>query len=538
MYEDHKEQCLQYLRGMFAFAIWDRKNKTLFLARDRLGIKPLYYSYINNQFVFASELKALIASKIIPNSLNRLGVQNYFLTYSLATPLTIFENSLQLPAGNYMMIKEGIASMKEYWDIPMIAGCKEKSRMDYLTCLREKLEDAVKLHLYSEVPFGVFLSGGIDSSIIAALTSKILKDDPHTFSIGFEETEFSEIHFASQIAKMFKTNHTELIVTTRDIIRELPRIIKAMDQPTGDGINSYFISQLAAQNNIKTCLSGIGGDEIFGGYDLFKTIPKIKIIQKIAPIISGITSTKRLPASFYNITWLRHFLRLADQGSSFEGLYSIFRTLHNDSQIKQFFTRDFLSESEKEFSYVEVITSAMKKIDNNLDDFKKISYLEMKTYMQDILFRDADIMSMQHSLEIRVPLVDHEFVEAACAIPSQYMKSGIQPKQMLIDSVKDLIPREFFERKKQGFIFPFELWMRTILRPLVDNMLSKYSINRRNIFDYSAIQNLYHAFYAGHKRIVFTKLWSLVVFELWCRYHIDGEDICSLFDEYVRKDGL
>ncbi|MFQ5914080.1 MAG: asparagine synthase (glutamine-hydrolyzing) [Nitrospinota bacterium] len=286
LYEQYGEGCLKYLRGMFAFGMWDKRNRCLFIARDRLGKKPLYYSWDGKRFLFASEIKALLASDLVERRLNPAAVVAYLTFGSVPVPVTIIKGIEALLPGCYLKYQVGRVELKRYWHIPFSEN-PDLSEAETIETLRGLLEEAVRLRLVSDVPIGAFLSGGIDSSVIVALMRKITGGSIRTFSMTFREQEFSEACFAEQVARKFGTEHTEYVVTAEEVRNELEKIVWAMDQPTVDGVNTYFVSKVARQSGTVVALSGLGGDELFGGYSSFLLVPRLCRVSRLVRAIPG-----------------------------------------------------------------------------------------------------------------------------------------------------------------------------------------------------------------------------------------------------------
>jgi len=506
--------CCSRFNGMFAFAVWDQKEKTLFIARDRLGIKPLYFYNANDSFVFSSEIRSLLASGIVPKKLNSDALIDYMRYQTVHAPETIIDGVEVLPPGHYIKIAEDDVVTGQYWHI--IQNHKshtlDKSRDEVKFDIRELLKNSVKRRLVSDVPFGAFLSGGIDSSIVVGLMNEVGVNDLKTFSITFEEEKFSEAKFARMIANKFGTDHQEIKLTPTDFINELPHALSAMDHPSGDGPNTYIVSKATKEAGVTMALSGLGGDELFAGYDIFKRSYDLeskkylnsfpKLIRQIGGAVLKTVKPTVASQKIYEI--------LKSDYIHFEYTYPVSRQVMLDHELINLVSRDLLPDNvvfQQINAQLGVGSSGI-----GLPILSKVSYAEITTYMQNVLLRDADQMSMAHALEVRVPFLDHELLEYVFAIPDEF-KYPIYPKKLLVESVGDLLPPEVVHRPKMGFTFPWEHWLKNELRTFCEERIDSFSrraeINGEPVWDY------WKSFLAGSTAIKWSKIWYLVVLENW-----------------------
>jgi asparagine synthase (glutamine-hydrolysing) len=520
------EKCLHEFRGMFAFAIWDNDRKRLFLARDRMGIKPLYYSLKDGNLIFASEVRALLESGLVPRRLNPLGLLNYLTFGSAYDPETLIEGINALRAGNYIIWENGRIKEEEYWDIASHQGqpsskptiLDEKGKKKMLSDFRVILEEAIHLRLVSDVPVGVFLSGGIDSSTIVGLLSKNAPSKVSTFSIVFKELDYNESYYSRIIAKRFDTDHHEILLSQQDAIEAIPNAIRAMDQPTIDGINTYIVSREARRAGLKVALSGLGGDEVFAGYTNFKTIPKMerftrnwKYIPPTIRILAAKTYAHLVHESDRNLK-LTTFI----QGNGdIAHPYVLSRLLFTPNQQKRLLT---LYDST-------IFENANKTLSDTLhrteqfDSINRVSYLELRNYMLNTLLRDTDFMSMAHGLEVRVPLIDHKVVEYLFTLPGNLKVNAHVPKYLLIKATEDLLPDEVVHRSKRGFTLPFEHWLKDELRNKVESTLLDVRKNSLDEFlNPEGIKEFWQAFLNGHTS--WSRPWALYVLEQWCKLYL------------------
>lgn len=519
-YERWGKDCLQALRGMFAFALWDNARQELFIARDRLGIKPLYYYTAPGLFVFGSEVRALLASELVPRKLDSIALWEYLGYQSVPAPRTLIEGVRVLKPGCWMTIDApGNVSEKSYWDLLENASSEAQaaSAGESKRRVRELLAESVALHLVSDVPVGAFLSGGIDSSAIVALVREA-GQTPRTFSIVFDESEFDENIYARRIAERFQTEHTEVHLTERALLEQLPSALAAMDQPTGDGVNTYVVSQSVRSTGIKVALSGLGGDEFFAGYPSFKRLRRMmKYLRhwSIAPQslrALAASAVKTLGGS--SIQASKAALMLGGDGS----LASVFPVTRQVLSIEQ---RRFLmhdsweqSVSKRPDPYVELLEEKYRAT-TAAEMLSLISYAEGRTYMHDVLLRDTDQMSMAHALEARVPLLDHVLVEYLMGLPDERKVSNGTPKRLLVESLDGLLPDEIVHRPKRGFTLPFNLWMRGGLRQFCEERLTPERIGSRGFFRPERVRELWQSFQDGRANVSWSRLWVLVVLEDW-----------------------
>lgn len=532
LYEEFDNEFLNHLRGMFAFAFWDENKKEFYLVRDRLGIKPVYYSENNGTLLFASELRALICSGLIKPEID-LNSLDYYLSFGyVPQPYTLLNKIRFLLPGHFLYAKDKHIEITKYWDFPK-SGDTDIRFNEIIPKTRQLLEESILLHQVSDVPIGAFLSGGIDSSAMVGLMSSLSDEPVRTFSIGFEQTpsHYNELDIARITSRRFKTKHSEVIVTGQDVLNEIDNIIGYIDQPSFDGINSYFVSKAAKEGGVTVALSGLGGDELFGGYGSYKTIPKFANALKLwgrIPINfkKSIVNIISMQKTFgLNKSQNKKISRMVWADTPI-GLYAIARLLLWPEEKKQLYSSEmnlFLSSNQKRQTILELLTNTVN-LDSNL--WHIISELEMQTYMSWRLLRDTDVMSMAHSLEVRVPIIDHKLVEFICGLPSGWEKSLGFPKRLLKKALSDILPQEVLNQPKHGFEFPLEIWMKNELKPLVEDTLSETTIKNRGLFKHGEIFRLYQSFLKGE--LSYPIIWQFVVLELWMQNFLDGNSKSNL----------
>jgi len=540
LYEEFGKECVHHLRGMFAFVIWDIHTKTLFSARDQFGIKPLYYSQVKEKLVFASELKALIASGLVPKVINPTAIWHYLSFGAIPTPLTIWKDIWTLPPAHRLTFCNGRVEIEQYWDpktTQIQSEGKGMTEQEAVSEVRRLLEEAVHLQLISDVPLGAFLSGGIDSSTIVGLMTQFSHQPIRTFSVGYDVggDKFDERRFALMAARHFETDHQELLVTCQDLISKIEKIIWYMDQPSHDALNSFVVSQAAA-SGVKVALSGLGGDELFGGYSTFKFISllhKFHWVKRNLPSWVKQTAVKLEKALHmrYRAQWpLRVCVGIGGGYDTIIEQFAIIRFFFTDIEKRSLLSPDFLSflrSDDQHNSSLHLLRIIADSVHDS-DLFNQISYLELKTYMGDVLLRDMDVMSMANSLEVRVPLIDQKLVEFVISLPGYLKQDGSRKsKHLLIESVKDLIPIELLYRRKKGFALPMPIWLlEPGLREIVEDCLSEQSVHNRGIFDWPAVRQTKREFYErnqfGNSGQVWLRVWILTVLELWFRTYLSG----------------
>jgi len=504
--------CLQYFRGMFAFAIWDRKDKEIFIARDRMGVKPLYYYLDEERLVFASEVRSILATGLVEKKIDHSALLEYFTFQSVSYPYTMIRGIRQLEAGAWTRIGKGKAEYGSYWDLTNVSrdfdfedAAATRGR------IRDLLLQSVKRRLISDVPVGAFLSGGIDSSAVVGLMAEAGDAAPNTFNICFEEKEYDESMYADIIAKKFKTNHTRILLRSTVFLDELENGLNALDTPSGDGINTYVVSKAIRQHGMTVALSGVGGDELFGGYPFFRQYLQLRrnaflwktplaIRKFIAGIVSGQTHGR-----------MGRMMQLlqAPSGDAIQDIYPVFRQILSPALIREFTTLSFGDDGVT--SVHQEILKRKKEI-SRLPVMSQVSVAEYLGYTQHTLLKDTDQMSMAASLEVREPFFDQDLVEFVLAVPDD-LKRGGYPKSLLVDSLKPLLPDEIVFRKKQGFLFPWNIWLKNDLRSFcerhINNMAQRPFINGDRLLAY------WRKFLAGDKNTRWAEIWLFVVLENW-----------------------
>lgn len=456
LFERDGPACVNRLVGMFAFAIWDSKEKSCFLARDPLGIKPLYYSAFPRDLIFASEVRAILQSNQVAKCISSESLFNYFLNGTVAEPNTLLEGVRVLPAGHYLLWQNNRVTVTEYWHVKF--SSKWGNGAEPADFLRDALLQSVKRHFVSDVPVGVFLSGGVDSSAIVALAKVSGYEDLRTFSISLDDPKLNEGDVAARTADHFGTRHTDWRLTGATGASLLDEFIDKIDRPTIDGFNTFCVSKVAHDAGLKVVLSGLGGDELFGGYQTFQRVPTILewgIAMNRVPTFRhwiGRVLERTLPSSP-----LRRIGSFFEGPATIESAYQTVRGVFTPGEASLLCRHYLGDEVVFEKTTVDPLISDVSPQD-------AVAQLEIERYMRNQLLRDSDVFSMAFSLELRVPFVDRKLVECAARIPAeQRLRKG---KRLLVEAVPE-IPDWVVNRKKQGFVFPFANWMRAEWRTIL-----------------------------------------------------------------------
>jgi asparagine synthase (glutamine-hydrolysing) len=520
LYEEAGENCVQHLRGMFAFAVWDTRKQRLLIARDRLGIKPLYYAQQDGCLVFGSEIKALLRHPAVAASPNLEGLGHFLSLKYVPAPETMFAGINALPPGNLMVCDRGGLRIRSYWRLSF-AGNSSRHRREssYAEELEALLRESVKLHLVSDVPFGAFLSGGIDSSTIVALMSEFLDAPVKTFSVGFDGdgAASSELPYARLVAERFGTDHHELPIRGRDLVERASKVVWHLDQPIADPatLANYMVAELAGRH-VKMVLTGEGGDELFGGYARHAG-------DKLSPLFRHVpASAKTLGLACASYLPGLHRPKLAlyalCQPTETTRLVNWFPLFH--PEIKAALLTDAVKGTLNGRSAERVFADHLLRTDA-ADPLSRMLYLDTTLWLPDDLLARGDKTSMAASVEARVPLLDHELVEFAARLPPGLKVKGLARKYLLKKVAARWLPRQIIRRKKQGFPIPLSAWFRNEARPFVRDLLAPVTIRRRGLFNPQVVQTLIEQ--NESRRIdAGPLLWALINVELWYRLYIDS----------------
>src|SRR6202166_1823938 len=538
-YEEWGEQCLRELRGMFAIAIWDARSSgttgeaarhaRIFLARDGLEIKPLYYAVAGGAFLFSSEVRSLLASgqlqpRVSPDSLEA------FLTFgSLIEPSTLVQGIFSIPPGHCISFSADVPpakpAPKPYWiysdAVLKHEGPSPKDFNQAAKQLRPLLEETVQDHLIADVPLGIFLSSGLDSKSLGALASRI-KSDLHTFTVVFPEQRFSEAAISRETAKRFKTQHQEILLAPDILVGQLDDAVKSLDQPTMDGLNTYFVSRAAARSGLKVALSGLGSDEIFGGYSTFESTPRAAFVAGLGRWIPG--PFRPLSAAVAVRVASGDAVRKAAAAwrspRDFPHAYYFTCLLFTPFRVRRLLAPYFES-LEHSNSHENLWRERMRETARQagrLDSFTAVSCFELQSYMVNTLLRDTDSASMANSLEVRVPFLDHRLVEFVGRLPKNAKYARHVPKSLLVEALSDLLPDEVVGQSKRTFTLPWEVWLRGPLGVQLSQDLANLTPPLLRLMNQRSVRGAWHNFVIGHT--TWSRPWSLYVLNEWVRHHV------------------
>ena len=526
LYEEYGRDCVQHLRGMFAFVIWDQKRRVLFGARDRFGIKPFYYRHENGTLLFGSEIKTILAYPGVKAEFNRSTLGEYLAFGYTSGSDTMFSGIHKLMPGHWFELNEaGDWTTGEYWDLQVAPDDGSLPEKHYIEMYRDGLEKAVASHLMSDVPLGVFLSGGLDSSAVAALTKRIRKEPVETFSVGYAEAAFSELGYAQEVATHIGTQHHEVRVSQKEFFDVLPKLIWHEDEPIvwPSSVALYFVAKLARER-VTVVLTGEGSDETLGGYSryaltrwnasadaIYRGVTPSFLRQKVRHAIQsnafGATLQRRLEHTF-----------LGRDGASWESFY--FDNFYSAFSASE--QAGLLTPEAQKAAGTGVYGSVMGAWENSSGDLlHRLLYTDIKTYLVELLMKQ-DQMSMAASIESRVPFLDHVLVEQAMRIPTRYLLEGLSGKMVLKRALEDILPHDILYRKKMGFPTPWSRWLQGDQLSEVESMLTSDRSLARGLFQMDALRHMFSEHRKGQRDHT-NRIWRLMNLEIWHRVFIDGE---------------
>ncbi|MFQ3675655.1 MAG: asparagine synthase (glutamine-hydrolyzing) [Endomicrobiia bacterium] len=522
MYEEFGKDCVKHFEGMFSFALWDVKEKQLMIARDHIGIKPMFYSVIGDKLLFSSEIKSILLHNEIKKEINYNAIDLYLSYLYIPSPMTIFKDIYKLLPGHFLLWKNGVIKIEKYWDLENLKfddKIDEESCVEQLTIL---IKDVVEKHLISDVPLGIFLSGGLDSSSIVAIVSEITNKPIKTFNIsygkkdaGFNETKKSQI-----IAKKFKSDHWEEVLEPK-LKDFLPKIVNHFDEPFADSsaIPTYLVSQVA-RKNVTVALTGIGGDELFIGYPRYIAAGIYGVCNNLPYFLRYSLSklSQFIPEKGVSKDWLGRIKRFLKNGiMELSDAYKLWMTsvnsqLKNNLYTKQMFLNVERDKIDNGLGYD--IEKYFKLIEKNF--LEKIFYVDLKTYLTDDLLCLADRMSMANSLELRVPFCDVKLVEFMAKIPFRWKLKNKEMKYLLKKVMKKILPKEILYQKKMGFMIPLSRWLREESSDLLEDYLNISTIKNRGIFQHETVSWMIKQHLKGKYNFA-DQIWAMLVLEEWNR---------------------
>lgn len=500
--------CLSKLNGMFAFAIWNKSDSSLFIARDRVGIKPFYYALNDKKLAFSSEIRSLLASGLAEKKIDRSGLIDYLSRAAVKTPKTILKGVSQLLPGHYAIFKDGELKSYPYWQLVRPQGIAEKpkSAEEAQAKIKELFERSIDSRMVADVKVGAFLSGGIDSSAVVAVMAEQSETPVSTFSIVFDEKEYDESTYSRMIADKYKTEHTEIKLKPQLLIDELPGFFKSIDSPTVDGINTYLVSKLVRNTGIKVVLTGLGGDELFAGYPNFVRWKKFRNLSWLF-----LNPFSRLAVrAILKVYPVRAISKLFDLQQSaktgFTGFYANSRRIFLKHELDNLIDQSGAGENP---DWIDLNGEIL----DSYPSLSQYSVAEMSNYTLDVLIKDTDQMSMAWALEVREPFFDYQMIEYALNVPDEFKFDAKTPKSLLVKALGDLLPYDVVYRPKKGFSFPWDYWMRNELKPLCQESLHK--LDQMGLFKPGSLDEFWNRFLKRDKSVTWTHIWSFVVLEKW-----------------------
>jgi asparagine synthase (glutamine-hydrolysing) len=516
-YEIHGQDCVRHLRGMFAFAIWDGRDQSLFLARDRVGIKPLYYSWNGRRLLFGSEIKAIVESPDLDRTIDPLALDDYLTYLYIPAPKTIYRDVRKLPPAHTLRVsRQGIA-IREYWDLSFEAR-PDLGEARYVAEVQDALRDSVQCHLMSDVPLGAFLSGGIDSSAVVATMASLMPDPVKTASIGFTESGFDELPYARMVANAFHTEDREKVVEA-SAAAILDTLVWHFDEPFADSsmVPTYYVSQIARER-VTVCLSGDGGDENFAGYRRYRFDVFENRVRGLLPAGVRRPVFGTLGTVYPKADWLPRMFRaktlFTNLALSPERAYGHTMSWFTPAWKRELY-RPELQRRVADYDPHSVLEAHFARTEG-WDPLSRIQYVDMKTYLVDDILTKVDRASMAHSLEVRVPLLDHEFMERAATIPASYKLRRGEGKFIFKQSLRGTLPSEVIDRPKMGFTIPLARWFRKELRPTFESTVLAPDAYVAEHFEGEALRRMWSLHQQGRRDLA-PYLWALLVLEQWGR---------------------
>lgn len=531
LYEDYGKNCVKYLQGMFAFALWDELNQTLLLARDHMGQKPLFYYNKNGKFAFASEVKSILATGVVAPEIDLDGLWHYVSLRFIPDQYSLFKSIHKLPAASYLFLENGNVTIEKYWELSF-KNKISNNEDDIVEGLNDLLVKTVKSHLLSDVRVGAFLSGGIDSSTVTAIMASISGERVPTFSIGVKEQGFNELPYARMVVDKYGLEQNERVVQA-DLIHLIPSMIYHMDEPSDPfGVGVYLVAQ-AAGEKVKVVLGGDGGDENFAGYDRFAgnrlvdyycLLPQWFRKQIMQKIINRIPESFGYKSLAQKANWVNQMSLFAG-GERYAQSLSYLRFTQQAKEM--LFTESAKARVEDNDSLEKILRFFDSDSVDHLID--RMLYTDLMTRMPDHLLVIVDRMCMAHSLESRSPLIDYKVVEYAASIPAELKLNGKNLKYILKRVASRYLPKTLIYREKQGFGFPLGIWMRKELKHFIRNLFAESRLVQLGIFNRSEMQRLGEEHFSGHTDHNF-RLWTLINLEIWYRLYFENETVNSTKD--------
>lgn len=512
LYEEYGDGFPHKINGMFAIALWDLKNKKLLLARDRMGVKPLFYAVLNGMLIFGSEIKAILAHPSYSRDISHEGLYHYFTFKNVPAPLTAFKDIFCLLPGEMLISSQNSVNKTRWWKIRFSENneYKEKHVTETILCL---LEDATRLRMISDVPFGAYLSGGVDSSSVVALMTRFTDRPVKTFSLGYEDelkNKEADLYYARKVSKAYHTEHYEYIMSSQELVEDIENVITAFDQPFSGTISTYFLSKLI-KKHVKVALSGDGADELFGSYLTHRVAQPMYHFKRLYDKVKAETLSEKEKSLFTpcDIDFLEELFEKSD-GDEVTWRYNL--CLFSDIEKNKLFTESYKNNIDSVSSF-----SLLKENFENLtakNPLNRILEMEWNTQLPDQVLAFLDFLSMAHSVEIRSPFLDYRLVEFAATIPGNMKIKNGNVKDILKNTVDSLLPQGITNRPKEGFVLPVFDWMVEKLRDYSLDVLSEKRLTKHNLLNTDVVKNILSDYYSGNKSAA-GKVWNLMMFQVW-----------------------
>jgi asparagine synthase (glutamine-hydrolysing) len=509
--------CAKRLKGMFAFAVWDRVEETLYLCRDRMGVKPLYFHHSEDRLVFASEIRSMLVSGLIQRKLDASALPGYFSFQSFAYPAAPIQGIRQVEAGTYLKISGGRIEQTVYWSLfNQESLIDRKTDAGIISSIRDLLLQSVERRLISDVPVGAFLSGGLDSSMIVGLMAEVSHERPCTFNVSFSEKDFDEAAYAELVAKKFNTRHTGIRLRPEAFLHDLEDALDAMDSPSGDGINTFMVSRGVRNAGIHVALSGLGGDELFGRYPYFRHYLSMRRMKGLFDHTSGVRKFfSRMMEPSASLRFSRMGSFLAARQMSIGHIYPVFRRILTPGLLSQL--------TYLRYEGIPQCSETLLQHEKALEKMPLLSQFSVAEYLgytQQTLLKDTDQMSMAVSLEVREPFFDHNLVEYMMQVPDSIKLEGSGGRSLAASLVPQL-PREILQRSKQGFLFPWQVWMKQQLKSFCEARINRMA--ERDFVRGDALKKYWKRFLHNDPGVRWSELWLFVVLEHWIeKNHVEA----------------
>jgi len=510
LYEEYGNDFTHKINGMFAIALWDKTKEKLILIRDRMGVKPLFYCLVNNKLIFGSEIKAIIANQDYNKDMNYQGIYHYFTFKNIPAPLTAFKGIYSLLPGEILTFSKGQMSKNRWWKIKFVET--EQYNESYVKDkILSLLEDATRVRMISDVPFGAYLSGGVDSSSIVALMTRFSDKPVKTFSLGYEDelkSKEADLYYARKVSQAYKTEHYEYIMSHKELIDDIRDVIGAFDQPFSGTISTYFLSKLI-RKHVKVALSGDGADELFGSYLSHRVAQPMHYFSGLYEKVksNALTDTEKNLFAPCDMKFLEDLFNKSE-GDEVKWRYNL--ALFSDEGKDKLLTDDFKANLSK-------ANGLLKEHFNDLtarNPLNRILEMEWNTQLPDQVLAFADFLSMAHSVEIRSPFLDYRLVEFVATIPDNMKIKNGNVKDVLKKTVEPLLPAGITKRRKEGFVLPVYDWMAEKLRAYIMDVLSESRLNKHNLLNTAEVMDILHSYYSGNRNNA-GKIWNLMMFQIW-----------------------